>query len=298
MSFLGQQLDSLQAQDYPNIFIYIRDDGSTDGTSDFLQNYQQQFPNVKLSVGENLGYTRSFLELALNTKTGGEEFYAFCDQDDVWSPQKISSAMKLLQQSPKPAMTLYFCRANFVDSQLQLLKQSSIPRYLDFGNALAECTPLGCTMVFGSEIYNLLIQGDPNEMFAHDWWVYLVATAFGHVVYDPQSHIQFREHAFNTSIAHKMGTSLSMRLKFRIKDLWQRLFKDQPIVDFLIQAEKFSMIYENLPSEKRLTIEKLFQLRMSNSELHRLRYVFNSKIHFNDPLEDLVLQLMILLGHH
>jgi glycosyltransferase involved in cell wall biosynthesis len=61
--FLSQQLDSLQAQDYPNIFIYIRDNGSTDGTADFLQNYQKQFPNVKLRTGQNIGYKRSFLEL-------------------------------------------------------------------------------------------------------------------------------------------------------------------------------------------------------------------------------------------
>jgi glycosyltransferase involved in cell wall biosynthesis len=298
ISFLREQLDSLQAQDYPNVLIYIRDDGSTDGTSDFLQNYQKQFPTVKLITGENIGYKRSFLELALNAKTGDGEFYAFCDQDDVWSSQKISRAMKLLQQSPKPEMTLCFCRMNFVDSQLQLLGQSSIPRYLDFGNALAECTPSGCTMVFGSEIYNLFIQGDANKMFGHDWWVYLVASAFGYVVYDPQPHIQFREHSSNTSTAHKMGTSLSMRIKFRIKDFLQRLFQDKPIVDFLIQAEMFMTTYETLSDEKRLMIEKLFQLRMSNNVLLRLRCVFNSRIHFNDPFDDLVLQLLILIGHH
>ncbi|MBM0744657.1 glycosyltransferase [Phormidium sp. CLA17] len=65
MEFLGEQLDSLQAQDYPNIFIYIRDDGSTDGTVAFLQTYQKQFSNVDLTLGENVGYKRSFFELTL-----------------------------------------------------------------------------------------------------------------------------------------------------------------------------------------------------------------------------------------
>jgi hypothetical protein len=122
-----------------------------------------------------------------------------------------------------------------------------------------------------------------------------LTAAFGSVVYDPQPQIQFREHAFNTSTAHTIETDLSTRSKFRIKDLLQCLFKDLLIVDFLIQSEKFLMTYDNLPSEKRLMIEKLFQLRRSNSRLHRLRYVFNSKIHFNEPLEGLVFQLMLLL---
>jgi hypothetical protein len=53
----------------------------------------------------------------------------------------------------------------------------------------------------------------------------------------------------------------------------------------------------NLIACKLRTI-RIFLLRRSNSGLLRLRYVFNSKIHFNDPFDDLVLQFLILLGHH
>lgn len=298
MDFLGEQLNSLQAQDYPNIFIYIRDDGSTDGTVAFLQTYQKQFSNVDLILGENIGYKRSFFELTLIAGTNKEEFYAFCDQDDIWSPQKISRAVNFLQKSSDPHLGLYFSRLTFVDSNLRSLGLSPNPRYLDFGNALVECNPCGCTMVFGSKIRDLYVQGKPYDKFSHDGWVNLVATAFGHIVYDAEPQIQFREHPANTSIGHKLKTDPVFRLKFRVKDLLQRLFQNNPIVDFLIQAEAFLKTYPDMPTNQRLLIEELFHLRKPNTQRQRLSYIFNSKVHFNDPLEDLVLKLMIVLGQH
>ena len=83
-----------------------------------------------------------------------------------------------------------------------------------------------------------------------------------------------------------------------MKDLLQRLFQNNPIVDFLIQAEAFLKTYPDMPTNQRLLIEELFHLRKLNTQRQRLSYIFNSKVHFNDPLEDLVLKLMIVLGQH
>ena len=108
--FLGEQLDSLQSQDYPNFEIYVRDDGSTDDTVSLLQEYQVKYPNIKLVTGKNVGYIRNFYELVHSCGGDKNELYAFCDQDDVWEPQKISRSVAMIQASLDPSMTVYFSR--------------------------------------------------------------------------------------------------------------------------------------------------------------------------------------------
>ena len=60
--YIEEQLASLLAQDYPNIDIYIRDDGSTDSTIMILEKYVRQ-GKIHLLQGENLGFCGSFIGL-------------------------------------------------------------------------------------------------------------------------------------------------------------------------------------------------------------------------------------------
>ena len=89
-SYLKEQIDSLEKQDVP-VDIFIRDDGSTDKTIDILKKYQSK-PNVHIEYGINLGYKKSFMTLLM--KVNDYDYYAFCDQDDIWLPNKISCAVK------------------------------------------------------------------------------------------------------------------------------------------------------------------------------------------------------------
>jgi len=298
ISFIQEQLDSLQHQDYPNISIYIRDDGSTDGTINFLQKYQEQFSNIKLILGENIGYINSFITLAREVEIREGDLYAFCDQDDVWSPQKISRSIEMIQKSADPSMTLYFSRINLVDNDLNFVGLSPVPKRIGFGNAIVDCTPSGCSIVVGSGIQALLIQGKPEDMFGHDWWAYLVATAFGDVIYDIEPQIQYRKHSFNTSIGYLLMADPLFRIKFFTKDLIQRWIQDRSIVDFLSQSKKFLMTYDSIPLDKKMIVKELLQLRRSSSWSKRFRYILNPKIHRDGLVEDLILKLSILLGCH
>ena len=86
-TFIREQIDSLLAQTYPLKEIIIQDDGSTDDTVSICEDYAQRCPIVRFSVNEhNLGYNQNFKSMAMKA-TG--DFVAFCDQDDVWFPEKI-----------------------------------------------------------------------------------------------------------------------------------------------------------------------------------------------------------------
>ena len=91
--FIAEQIESLLAQDYPAVTIHIRDDGSTDRTVEIVRQYTDR-PNVKLYEGENVGYRKSFAWLLANCRDA--DYYAYCDQDDYWMPDKISRAVRAL----------------------------------------------------------------------------------------------------------------------------------------------------------------------------------------------------------
>ena len=296
IQFLREQLDSLLCQDYPNITIYIRDDGSTDSTVALLMWYQEEHNYISVVVGENLGYIRSFYELVRSCHGNEDELYAFCDQDDVWNPQKISRAVEKIGKSPVPTMTFYCSRMTLVDENLQVIGASPNPCQIDFGSAIMGFT-YGCAVVMGDGVKQLFLQASPDDMLAHDWWACLIATAFGHVVYDVEPQVNYRQHNSNTSGGYR--SELLPRLKFRIKELLERLFQKKATVDFLLQAKNFIVVYNHVPIDKRSIVEELLLMKTGRNQIiSRLYYALNPKIRSIHPLDNAFLKLSILLGCH
>ena len=79
--YIKEQIESLLKQENVKVSILVRDDGSTDGTINILNEYQKQ-GKLKWYTGENLKPAKSFMNLVENAPE--YEYYAFCDQDDVW----------------------------------------------------------------------------------------------------------------------------------------------------------------------------------------------------------------------
>ena len=94
--YLSQQLDSLLLQTYPNISITIRDDGSSDRTLSIISEYQSAYPDRIIIIDNptmtNLGYMQNFWTLLKSSNDS--QYYAFCDQDDVWNSNKIELAVR------------------------------------------------------------------------------------------------------------------------------------------------------------------------------------------------------------
>lgn len=90
--YLKEQIDSILSQEGVDVRLYIRDDGSSDRTTDILASYQEH-KNVKIEKGNNLGFAKSFLT-ALD-ECDEADYYAFSDQDDVWEKDKLSTAIEI-----------------------------------------------------------------------------------------------------------------------------------------------------------------------------------------------------------
>lgn len=292
--FLSDQIDSLIHQDYASISICIRDDGSTDGTLELLKKYESQYSHIKLIEGENTGVRHSFFELVRSCGNEGE-LYAFCDQDDIWHPRKISRSVEMIQKSANPSMTLYISRLNLVKEDLEPINLSRVPHYIGFEHAVVESIAYGCSSMFGHGIKQLFLQANPDHMIMHDWWIYFIATTFGIITYDAEPQVLYRQHNHNVS-GYKTG--LKWRLKFWTKNFIERLFKGHRNIDFIYQAERFIETYNTIPTEKRAIVEGLLAIRSPKKFLYRFRYLFNSKLSSHEPIHNMALKLMILFGCH
>lgn len=195
-AFLQEQLNSLYAQTHPNIKILARDDGSTDTTRHILERAQADGRITVLADHENLGAAASFFRL-LQAAATGADYIAFCDQDDVWLPEKISRAIAALATIRNGRAAAYYSRLDIVDATLTPIRSTALPVKIGFGNALVENICVGCTMVLNRHAIDLVCENLPANVLIHDWWCYLVLSCFGEIVFDRDAHIKYRQHGEN-----------------------------------------------------------------------------------------------------
>lgn len=107
--YIGQTLDSVLGQDYPQVESIVVDDGSTDDTPAVLARYAGD-PRVRVIRQSNAGQT-----VAKNHGIAAArgEFVAFCDADDIWEPQKISRQLPRFRSDS--AVAVVFSEISCID---------------------------------------------------------------------------------------------------------------------------------------------------------------------------------------
>jgi glycosyltransferase involved in cell wall biosynthesis len=224
--FLAEQLASLEAQTHQNWVVIASDDGSTDQTLEILQQYQSKWPSGKLTIrsGPQKGFCQNFLSLACDPEIKAD-YYAFCDQDDVWLPAKLSVALENVIANQEGQTPYVYCgRTRYVDDQLRLCGISPLFVFPGtFRNALVQSIAGGNTMVFNRVAKYLIEQAGPLDVASHDWWIYQLITGVeGEVFYDQVPQVLYRQHEYALIGGNN---SFSARIK-RIKLLLQGRFKN------------------------------------------------------------------------
>lgn len=199
--YIGQQLDSVLRQTYPNVEVLVRDDGSTDHTRDILRKYKES-GKIRLYGGKNKGFVKSFLTLLAHAPEA--EYYAWCDQDDVWRKGKLARAVSKIQEAEKEVPDLpilYFSDYDFYDQNLKYIgKGIDYSMGPSFANALMDCIPLGITCVFNRKARQMIVEKMPRYCCGQDWWVYLICISMGKVIYDRgYSSVKYRR--LSTSVS-------------------------------------------------------------------------------------------------
>jgi len=92
--WIARTIDSVRAQTYQPVEIIVVDDGSTDGTDEYVKN---SFPQVTILRKPNGGpaTARNF-----GAKAAHGEFLAFLDMDDLWAPTKLAAQLTAVEGIP------------------------------------------------------------------------------------------------------------------------------------------------------------------------------------------------------
>ena len=289
-AYLPEQLDSVLSQTNTSLLLQVRDDGSSDGTLDLLNDYCAEHNQMVVRQGQNLGVVESFFDL-LRDADPRCEYFAFCDQDDVWLPSKMANAVEMLDQADASQPLLYFCRLQYVDSNLQHIGYAPLPRRLGFGNALVQNLATGCTVVINRKAREMMLSNPPRRAMMHDWWAYLVASAYGKVLYDPRVGIKYRQHGSN-EVGGTPHFVESMKRRFK-------RFVNHGKHVFMVSEQALEFIRchgERLPDSKKRTAQRF--LASKTDFFSRLRYAANMDVWRNTTLDDFILRVMILIDRY
>lgn len=286
--YIKEQIDSILAQEGDFLLdLWVRDDGSKDGTQKILQEYANN-KMLNWYTGENLGPARSFLDVVKNCK--GYDFYAFADQDDYWLPGKIQAAVESLKDKKKPQ--LYFANAELVDLDLNTLGRNvyRISPTLDFETLSCAGGILGCTTVFNSELAKAIqSKKSPEKMVMHDFYVDELCLALdGHIICDMQPFMKYRQHGNNV-----IGVSSGMRKTLRSRIMTITRKAKISIAD---QAKELLMLYGKELSNEKVNWLKKVALYNDNI-IGRILLAFSRRTRYMNRNMGIKLRLSILLGH-
>lgn len=206
--FLDAQMNSLADQTVGRIDVLASDDGSTDGTLAMLEAWRERWDKGRFSIvrGPSAGFAANFRSLVTQPGIEGD-YVAFCDQDDIWLPDKLETAIAALRSVPAGRPALYCGRTCLIDEQGRQLGFSPLfRRPPGFANAIVQSIGGGNTMLMNRPAFEAFAESARRTDFvSHDWWAYILISGMGgEVVYDPEPHILYRQHSGNL-VGDNMG---------------------------------------------------------------------------------------------
>ncbi|MBT0894449.1 glycosyltransferase family 2 protein [Geobacter hydrogenophilus] len=292
--FVAEQIESILSQTYSDIRLTIRDDGSKDSTPDILSRYAATDDRIKFVLHKNVGIVGSFYRL-LQDADPECQFVAFADQDDVWMPDKVERAVQVLSTYDNAGPLLYCANLEYVSTDLRHLGYSrNIARKAGLNNALVQNIAQGCTVVINDAARKLLLKHAwPPQVMMHDWWLYVVVSAFGSVIRDDFISMKYRQHEGNV-----IGGTVTFFSDFRkrISNFINR--NNQSFFGCYPQANGFWKTYGGeLAGESREVIRQFIDSR--KSLFRRIKYLScKQRVYRQTFTDNLILQMLILINRY
>ena len=280
---VAQQIDSILTQLPECGRLLIRDDGSSDGTVEIARGASDQ--RVNIYCGQNLGFAQSFLQL-LRTAPDDANLYLLSDQDDVWLPGKLDRAWQFLEPLQKGA-ALYCARATLTDPSLRPIGMTPLHRPAqELRHAFLQNIATGCTMAMTRPLKDLACRAGPLAQIGfHDWWVYVVATAFGTVIFDEQSTTLYRQHGSNVIGMSGGALRYARVLRYLMKTNWLHIANRQ--------IKEFQATFDNRLTEAQRS--DITALQKENGALNRAGVLLSLRPMANTLIADVLLRALVAI---
>jgi glycosyltransferase involved in cell wall biosynthesis len=194
MKYLDEQISSIYGQIGVKLSILVQDDGSTDGTVEYLENQLKLGKIKSFTKSRRIGSTKVFINL-LNMAPDAE-YYAFSDQDDLWESTKLMKLTNLLGSLDSPGIS--FSGRILIDSEGYVMRSESIQlRHIGTRNALIQNLIPGNTSLINNSGRIFLSTLNSDEVQHYDSWIYLIFSMFGTICLSDEPLTRYRIHDDN-----------------------------------------------------------------------------------------------------
>ncbi|HHY80980.1 MAG TPA: glycosyltransferase family 2 protein [Thermoanaerobacter sp.] len=275
--YIKDQIESILNQTFKNWRLLIRDDLSKDKTLQILKDYTNRFSNIRLKNEIiHVGMPVSIMKL-LSYSTA--DYIMFCDQDDVWLPTKIKitlEKMKSLEKLYPDKPILVHSDLKVVDTNLQVIDnsfwryQKLNPNLKKLNNLLVQNNVTGCTVMINRKLKELL-KVVPNHAIMHDWWIALIASAFGIIDYIDEPLVLYRQHGKNDTGAKKYNMIYFLKRLLKYKEV---LISIEKIIN---QGKDFYSIYRDILAEEQKEVVYNFITLLEVGRFKRLYRILKYK---------------------
>lgn len=289
--YLKEQLLSIFSQQEVNVHLLIRDDGSFDMTLKILNEFALEYSNITVLYEENVGCAMSYNRLmsySLNSLPQ-YNYYAFCDQDDIWDDDKLICAINYLEEKNENPLRLYTSSYRVVDNQMKFKYIQSFNYKHTLGEALMMLNTLGCTMVFTKSLMEQAVKIGKVEEYNfltspnHDGWLYLTAMVLNsYIYYDNESHINYRQHENN--VVGATASSPVSRIKRILKSKGSKSLWASALLRTFNQIDKRNENILSLNANYKDSIKKKWKL------------VCSSEMKTNSTLINVVYRILVIFN--
>lgn len=249
--FLAEQLESIQKQTFTDWQLLIRDDGSTDITPQIIAEFVKADPRIHFineHDRQNFGVIKNFFTLVKYEKA---DYYFFSDQDDVWLPDKMATMLDEVIHNDKSQPLMIYMDLSVVDQDLNVTHPSMIRSQSHHANTtlLAELTEN--TVTGGVAMINHALAEkweDTDDVIMHDWYLALLATATGKLVYIDKPGELYRQHDNNVLGARTFRKRLAKWLNplQALEKYWWLITTSQKQAELLLGQPDLSTIQREL----------------------------------------------------
>ena len=181
---IGRSIDSVLNQTLFPSEIIVVDDGSTDGTCDYIQS---NFPSIKLLHQPNKGVSSA---RNMGIRSSNSDWVALLDSDDEWFPQKLEKQVMTLSQSPD----IKFCHTEeiWIRNGVRVNQMKKHQKYGGhiFYKCLDMCRISPSSVLFHQSILDDVGYFDKDLKVCEDYDLWLRITAKFPVLYIDESLIK------------------------------------------------------------------------------------------------------------
>ena len=247
--YIRQMITSVLRQTYRNFKLVLSDDGSSDGTVQILEEYAQSNPDrvIHYRSGQHFGSAQKHF-MHLLSCFHNEPYIMFCDQDDIWHPDKIEKTLAMMTQTEMDAETpaLVHTDLRVVDGEGRQIAPSFCThsaidgKRLQMNQLLVQNVVTGCTVMINRSLAVLASRSvDTDAMLMHDWWLALLASCCGTAAFLDEATIDYRQHGMNS-----VGAKNVRSLRYRLDRLLSEGMR-QSLDSAAVQAVEFLRVYGN-----------------------------------------------------